>query len=277
MVFSSGRAYRLWTHEYSLARDSKSGHGEMWELSSFSEEAKAAAWSVKRLPDRPLSQPRQGSTAPTGDRGKYGSCVFGRKYSGCANRMWELSSFSEAAKAAAWSVKRLPDRPLSQPRRGSTAPTGDRRKSGSCVFDRNHSGCANQMWELSSFSEAAKAAAWSVKRLPDRPLSRPRWGSTAPTGDRGKSGSCVFGRNHLGCANQMWELSSFSEAAKAAVWSVKWSPDTPLSQPRWGSTAPTGFGGSLGVLCLNATTRIAQIECGSCRALARLRRRRHGR
>jgi len=179
--------------------------------------------------------------------------------------------------AAAWSIKRSPDTPLSQPRRGSTAPTGFGGKSGSCVFDRNHSGCSNRMWELSSFSEAAKAAAQSIERLPDTPLSQPRRGSTAPTGDRGKYGSCVFDRNYSGCSNRMWELSSFSEAAKAAAWSVKRLPDRPLSQPRRGSTAPTGGGGRLGVLCSVATTRVAQIKCGSCRALARLRRRRHSR
>ncbi|XUK67809.1 hypothetical protein ABMA08_15605 [Pseudomonas yamanorum] len=191
--------------------------------------------------------------------------------------MWELSSPGEAAKTAAWSIKRLPDTPLSRPRWGSTAPTGVRGKSGSFVFDRKHSSCANRMWELSSLSEAAKTAAQSIKRLPDTPLSRPRWGSTAPTGVRGKSGSCVFGSKYLGCANRMWELSSFSEAAKAAAWLIKRLPDTPLSQPRQGSTAPTGFGGSLGVVCSVASTRVAQTECGSCRALARLRRRQHSR
>ncbi|PIB40835.1 hypothetical protein AOA59_26400 [Pseudomonas sp. 2822-15] len=44
--------------------------------------------------------------------------------------------------------------------------------------------CSNQMWELSSPSEAAKAAAQARYKLPDPPLSQPRWGSTAPTGDR---------------------------------------------------------------------------------------------
>ena len=175
----------------------------MWELSGLGEAAKAAAQSIKRLPDLPLSRPRWGSTAPTGGRGKSGSCVLGRTYLGCANRMWELSSFIEAAKAAAQSIKRLPDTPPSRPRWGSTAPTGGRGKSGSCVLGRKHSGCANRMWELSSFSEAAKAAALSIKRLPDTPPSRPRWGSTAPTGDRGKSGSCVLGRKHSACANRM--------------------------------------------------------------------------
>ena len=36
-----------------------------------------------------------------------------------------------------------------------------------------------------------------------------------------------------------WELSSFSEAAMASVQPTSMLPDPPLSQPRWGSTAPT--------------------------------------
>ena len=40
-------------------------------------------------------------------------------------------------------------------------------------------------------------------------------------------------------ADPLWELSSFSEAAKAAALSAQLSPDPPFSQPRWGSTAPT--------------------------------------
>ncbi|WP_218172049.1 hypothetical protein, partial [Pseudomonas yamanorum] len=40
-------------------------------------------------------------------------------------KVWELSSFSEAAMASVQPTSMLPDPPLSQPRRGSTAPTFD--------------------------------------------------------------------------------------------------------------------------------------------------------
>ena len=43
-----------------------------------------------------------------------------------------------------------------------------------------------------------------------------------------------------GSEDQLWELSSFSEAAKAAALLGEWLPAPPLSQPRQGSTAPTG-------------------------------------
>ena len=41
----------------------------------------------------------------------------------------------------------------------------------------------------------------------------------------------------------MWELSSFSEAAMAAVLLALMLAEPPLSPPRRGSTAPTGFVG----------------------------------
>ena len=40
---------------------------------------------------------------------------------------------------------------------------------------------ADLLWELSSFSEAAKAVLQALKKLPVLPPSQPRWGSTAPT------------------------------------------------------------------------------------------------
>jgi len=168
--------------------------------------------------------------------------------------MWEPSSPSEAAKAAALQMNFAPDTPLSRPRRGSTAPTGDRqcrpryRPTASSL--ESHPIIRrpkDQMWEPSSPSEAAKAAALPMNLVPDTQLSRPRRGSTAPTGDR----RCWPQYRPVASSlesppiirrpkDQMWEPSSPSEAAKAAVLPMKFVPDTPLSRPRWGSTAPTG-------------------------------------
>ncbi|WP_218644349.1 hypothetical protein, partial [Pseudomonas sp. IPO3778] len=39
--------------------------------------------------------------------------------------------------------------------------------------------------------------------------------------------------------DQLWELSSFSEAAMADYQATSLSADRASSQPRWGSTAPT--------------------------------------
>ncbi|WP_421527573.1 hypothetical protein, partial [Pseudomonas brenneri] len=58
-------------------------------------------------------------------------------------------------------LKMSPDPPLSQPRRGSTAPTFDLHP------DRNPGSAANPLWELSSFSEAAMAAVQALKMSPD--------------------------------------------------------------------------------------------------------------
>jgi hypothetical protein len=95
------------------------------------------------------------------------------------------------------------------------------------------------LWELSSPSEAAKAAALSEQWLADPPLSQPRQGSTAPTLDPGHpelagvwANGEATGRD-LNCPeNPLWELSSPSEAAKVAALSEQWSADPPLSQPR---------------------------------------------
>ncbi len=124
---------------------------------------------------------------------------------------------------------------------------------------------ADPLWELSSFSEAAMAAAQAPEMLPAPAPSQPRQGSTAPTLD--------FCRcQNLGhTADPLWELSSFSEAAMMAAQAPEMLPDPPPSQPRQGSTAPTlDF-----CRCQNSGT--PPIPCGSCRASARLRWRRHRR
>jgi hypothetical protein len=149
-------------------------------------------------PDTPLSRPRSGSTAPTRDRRcrpRYrpvASSLESHPIIRCPeDQMWEPSSPSEAAKAAALPMNFAPDTPLSRPRRGSTAPTRDRRcgpryrpvassPESPPIIRRPE----DQMWEPSSPSEAAKAAALPMNLVPDTPLSRPRWGSTAPTRDR---------------------------------------------------------------------------------------------
>jgi len=66
--------------------------------------------------------------------------------------------------AAVQALKMSPDPPLSQPHRGSTAPTFDLHS------DPNPGSTANPLWELSSFSEAAMAAVQTLKMPPDPPL-----------------------------------------------------------------------------------------------------------
>jgi len=170
----------------------------MWEPSSPSEAAKAAALPMNLVPDPPPSRPRQGSTAPTGNRRgwpRYRPTPSSLESHPIIRRpkdqMWEPSSPGEAAKAAALPMNFVPDTPLSRPRQGSTAPTGN----GSVGLDTGLPQAAlshtpiirrpkDQMWEPSSPSEAAKAAALPMNLVPDPPPSRPRRGSTAPTGNR---------------------------------------------------------------------------------------------
>ncbi len=163
--------------------------------------------------------------------------------------VWELSSFSEAAMASAQPTSMLPDPPLSQPRRGSTAPTFDLHALSRTQQPRKHldphatgAGVSpNPVWELSSFSEAAMASVQPTSMLPDPPLSQPRRGSTAPTFDLHALNRTQQPRTHLDphapgagvSPNPVWELSSFSEAAMASAL------PTSLSQPRRSSTAPT--------------------------------------
>ena len=59
----------------------------------------------------------------------------------------------------------------------------------------------------------------------------------------------------------MWELSSFSEAAMAAVLLALMLAEPPLSQPRWGSTAPTGFIGVCGICVLERGRPAANMLC----------------
>ncbi|MDQ0669216.1 hypothetical protein QF039_003516 [Pseudomonas sp. W2I6] len=208
----------------------------------------ASAQPTSMLPDPPLSQPRRGSTAPTFDlHAHLDPHAPGAGMSPKAQQapVWELSSFSEAAMASAQPTSMLPDPPLSQPRRGSTAPTFDLHAH----LDPHAPGAgmspkAQQapVWELSSFSEAAMTSAQPTSMLPDPPLSQPRRGSTAPTLDLH-----AHLDPHAPCAGMspkaqqapVWELSSFSEAAMASAQPTSMLPDPPLSQPRRGSTAPT--------------------------------------
>ncbi|WP_455928316.1 hypothetical protein [Pseudomonas capeferrum] len=79
-------------------------------------------------------------------------------------KVWELSSFSEAAMASVQPTSMLPDPPLSQPRRGSTAPTFDLHALSECgagmspKTQRDLISHEDPVWELSSFSEAAMAS-----------------------------------------------------------------------------------------------------------------------
>ncbi|WP_219273012.1 hypothetical protein [Pseudomonas sp. Xaverov 83] len=152
---------------------------------------------------------------------------------------WELSSCSEAAMASAQPTSMLPDPPLSQPRRGSTAPTFDLhthldpQAAGAGMSPKAQQG---PVWELSSFSEAAMAAALPTSMLPDPPLSQPRRGSTAPTFDLHalpEPQAAGAGMSPNAQQGPVWELSSFSEAAMAAALL------TSMLQCCRGSTAPT--------------------------------------
>jgi hypothetical protein len=222
----------------------KAQQGPVWELSSFSETAMASVQPTSMLPDPPLSQPRRGSTDLHALLDPHGP---GARMSPKAQRdpVWELSSFSEAAMASVQPTSMLPDPPLSQPRRGSTAPTFDLH----ALLDPYAPGVRmtpkaqqDPAWELSSFSEAAMASAQPASRLPDPPLSQPRRGSTAPTFDL----QALLDPHAPGARmspkaqrDPAWELSSFSEAAMASAQPTSMLPDPPLSQPRRDSTAPT--------------------------------------
>ena len=76
---------------------------------------------------------------------------------------------------------------------------------------------------------------------------------------------------------QVWELSSPSEAAKAAALLAFSAPETPLSQPAKARQLPQGIGGVglISIPCVIAISGATKLKCGSCRAPARLRRRRY--
>jgi hypothetical protein len=80
-------------------------------------------------------------------------------------------------------------------------------------------------------------------------------------------------------ANLLWELSSFSEAAKAAAHAAYSSAVPPLSQasqlPPLICVAGKRASDAMAVSAVFPQT--PPISCGSCRASARLRRRRHRR
>ncbi len=157
--------------------------------------------------------------------------------------LWELSSFSEAAKAVGQSTKLPAVPPPSQPRWGSTAPTVELRHGSNRARRHNPAltSTADPLWELSSFSEAAKAVGQPRKLPAVPPPSQPRWGSTAPTVEllHGSNRARRHNPALTSTANPLWELSSFSEAAKAVGQPMKMPAVPPSSQPRWGSTAPT--------------------------------------
>ena len=59
----------------------------------------------------------------------------------------------------------------------------------------------------------------------------------------------------------MWELSSPGEAAIAVVLLAWMLAEPPFSQPRWGSTAPTGFIGVCGICVLERGRPAANTLC----------------
>ncbi|MDQ0654099.1 uncharacterized protein (DUF1499 family) [Pseudomonas cedrina] len=150
----------------------------LWELSSFSEAAKAECQALNESAVPPPSQPRRGSTAPTFDPQRCSNCASRQTAdpTHAADPLWELSSSSEAAKAECQALNKLAVPPLSQPRRGSTAPTFDPQRCSNCASrhtaDPTHA--ADPLWELSSFSEAAKAVGQAKKKYqPCRRLRSP--------------------------------------------------------------------------------------------------------
>ena len=171
----------------------KAQQDPVWELSSFSEAAMASVQLASMLPDPPLSQPRRGSTAPTFDLHallELHAAGAGMSPNAQQDPVWELSSFSEAAMASALPTSMLPDPPLSQPRRGSTAPTFDLH----VLLDLQAAGAGmspkaqqDPVWELSSFSEAAMASVQPTSMLQ---CCR---GSTAPTFDLHALSECAVG------------------------------------------------------------------------------------
>jgi len=183
----------------------------LWELSSFSEAAMTAALPIEMSPDPPLSQPRRGSTAPTVDRCCWADCISAQAWQCKSRTLWELSSFSEAAMAAALPIEMSPDPPLSQPRRGSTAPTVDHCCWADCI--------SAQAWQCSPCKQSRSPVGAAVGQI----AFQLRHGNA----DRASK------------ADPLWELSSFSEAAMTAALPIEISPDPPLSQSRRGSTAPT--------------------------------------
>ena len=114
----------------------------------------------------------------------------------------------------------------------------------------------NPLWELSSFSEAAKAVGQATEVSPVPPLSQ-RCGD--PTSQLPHFELCTPAPT---CKpNPLWELSSFSEAAMAVGQPTEVSPVPPLSQA---SQLPH-------LNCVHLHPPAHPIPCGSCRALARLR------
>ena len=126
--------------------------------------------------------------------------------------------------------------------------------------------CADPLWELSSSSEAAKAVGQATEVSPVPPSSQasqlPHW--TAP-GIVDISSLCFeLSTPAPTCKpNPLWELSSFSEAAKAVGQATEVSPVPPSSQasqlPHFERCTPA--------------PACKPNPCGSCRALARLRKR----
>jgi len=108
---------------------------------------------------------------------------------------------------------------------------------------------------------------------------RGRVPTTAPTGDwRSRAYfNPLCHRSIRRDAAQVWELSSPSEAAKAAALLAFSAPETPLSQPAKARQLPQGIGGVglISIPCVIAISGATKLKCGSCRAPARLRRRRY--
>ncbi|WP_236447733.1 MULTISPECIES: hypothetical protein, partial [unclassified Pseudomonas] len=160
-----------------------SDKAQMWELSSPSEAAKAAAQARIRCLThrfRSLAKARQ---LPQGI-GFVAWVLVSRATASNADfasdkaQMWELSSPSEAAKAAAQARIRCLThrfRSLAKARQlpqwiGFVAYV---LVSRAIASNADFASDKAQMWELSSPSEAAKTAAQAIYKVPDPPLSQP--------------------------------------------------------------------------------------------------------
>ncbi len=143
---------------------------------------------------------------------------------------------------------------------------------------------ADPLWELSSFSKAAKAVLQAMKRLPVPPPSQSRWGSTAPT-----FGRCccrelclsrwpckvvfhIHRRSPVGAVELQRGCESGSsgdeEVACAAAIAASLGLD---SSHIWAVLLSRVVFGAMALQ--SGIPHTPPIPCGSCRALARLRKR----
>ncbi len=156
--------------------------------------------------------------------------------------LWALSSSSEAAKAVC-QAKKIPALPApSQPRQGSTAPTVELRCCRDCV-SRYTASQPTQQIPCGSCRASARLRRRSVRRRKCQQCRRLRSLARARQLPQLSFGVVAIAsvdgaKIPPDTTDLLWELSSFSEAAKAECQAKKMPAVPPPSQPRQGSTAP---------------------------------------